>query len=143
MSEPTDDIPLIYTASIQIYWGDCDEAGIVFYPNYFRWFDQGFQQLIKNRGETQRTLRNRHGIIGTALLDAGATFRGPGRYDDTLDLQVGIGGWKRSSFRMVYKGSIRGSAVVEGYEVRGFVTADGDGKLKAQPIAPGFRALFP
>lgn len=136
------DVPFIFTASIPIYWGDCDEAGIVFYPHFFRWFDVGFQELMRTRGESQRTLRQRFGIIGTALLDAGATFRGPARYGDTLALEVGIGGWKRSSFRMVYRGTADGRPVVEGFEVRGFVRQGADGRLKAHAIDPAFRALF-
>src|SRR5438552_17292334 len=23
----------------QVHWGDCDPAGIIFYPTYFRWMD--------------------------------------------------------------------------------------------------------
>src|SRR5258706_4484209 len=23
----------------EVQWGDCDAAGIIFYPTYFRWFD--------------------------------------------------------------------------------------------------------
>ncbi len=25
---------------IRVEWGDCDPAGIVFYPRYFEWFDR-------------------------------------------------------------------------------------------------------
>jgi acyl-CoA thioesterase FadM len=137
-----DDIPLIHTVAIPIYWGDCDEAGIVFYPNFFRWFDVGFQELLSTRGLSQRALRERHGIIGTALLDAGATFRAPGRHGDVLELSIGIGGWRRSSFRMVYRGRIGTTPVVDGFEVRGFVVEGAGGQLKARPIDPAFRAAF-
>jgi hypothetical protein len=30
---------LINRRTIRIEWGDCDPAGIVFYPRYFEWFD--------------------------------------------------------------------------------------------------------
>ena len=30
---------LTNTRTIRIQWGDCDPAGIVFYPNFFRWMD--------------------------------------------------------------------------------------------------------
>ncbi|HIL88646.1 MAG TPA: acyl-CoA thioesterase, partial [Deltaproteobacteria bacterium] len=29
-----------HTYPVRIGWGDCDPAQIVFYPNYFAWFDQ-------------------------------------------------------------------------------------------------------
>ncbi len=34
---------------VTVEWGDCDETGIVFYPNYFCWFDCGFQRLLRGR----------------------------------------------------------------------------------------------
>ena len=30
---------LTNTRVIRVQWGDCDPAGIVFYPRYFEWFD--------------------------------------------------------------------------------------------------------
>ncbi len=35
---------------ITVEWGDCDPAGIVFYPNYFRWFNQGAHALFGAAG---------------------------------------------------------------------------------------------
>jgi acyl-CoA thioesterase FadM len=32
---------------VTVAWGDCDEAGIVFYPNDFYWFDSAFQALLR------------------------------------------------------------------------------------------------
>ena len=31
---------------IRANWGDCDAAGIIFYPVYFRWFDECTQALL-------------------------------------------------------------------------------------------------
>ena len=30
---------LINLRTVRVQWGDCDPAGIVFYPRYFEWFD--------------------------------------------------------------------------------------------------------
>ena len=35
---------------IRVDWGHCDPAGIVFYPNYFRWFDQCTSALFESAG---------------------------------------------------------------------------------------------
>jgi acyl-CoA thioesterase FadM len=32
-----------FRTEILVAWGDCDPAGIVYYPNYFHWFDTIFQ----------------------------------------------------------------------------------------------------
>ncbi len=47
---------------IEVGWGDCDPAGIVFYPNFYRWFDACSHALLTARGlshrDPQRTLRH-------------------------------------------------------------------------------------
>ena len=34
----------------RVQWGETDAAGIVFYPNYFRWFDQATHELLAQLG---------------------------------------------------------------------------------------------
>ena len=36
--------------SINVAWGHCDPANIVFYPNYFNWFDQSSHLLFDKAG---------------------------------------------------------------------------------------------
>ena len=38
------------TVDWTVYWGDTDMAGIIFYPNYFKWFDIGWHHLFKKIG---------------------------------------------------------------------------------------------
>ena len=41
---------LTNTQQILIAWGDCDPAGIVFYPRYFAWFDAATAALFAAAG---------------------------------------------------------------------------------------------
>ena len=34
------------TTRVEIQFGDCDPAGIVYYPNYFRFFDNATAALV-------------------------------------------------------------------------------------------------
>ena len=43
---------------VRIVWGDCDEQGIVFYPKYFYWMDSAFQGLLRDAGQSLRTMRD-------------------------------------------------------------------------------------
>jgi len=36
------------TIHYKIQWGDTDAAGIVFYPDYFRWFDLATHEFFGN-----------------------------------------------------------------------------------------------
>jgi 4-hydroxybenzoyl-CoA thioesterase len=127
---------------VRIAWGDCDEAGIVFYPNYFYWMDSAFQTVLRTHGLNQRLLRQRYGVVGTPIVDAGARFRAPASYEDLLSIEARIDHWGSKSFRVAYVGLRAEVVVFDGFEVRVWATAGANGGLKTAPIAPEFRTLL-
>ncbi len=131
----------MFRTEFPIEWGDCDEAGIVFYPNYFYWLDCTFQRLIRARGLSLRELRRRFGVV-TPIIDAGAKFRAPARYDDTLIVEAFVDTWETKRFRVAYKLSIGERAVAEGFEVRAWAQIDKDGVLSGHPIDTTFKDLM-
>ena len=36
-----------YHHNVAVHWGDTDPARIVFYPNYFEWFDQSTRPILR------------------------------------------------------------------------------------------------
>ena len=131
------------TLAIRVEFGDCDPAGIVFYPNFFRWFDAGSRWFFTCCGlppwrETETT----HGIIGTPLIESSARFLKPASYGDVLDVETTIVEWNARTFVHRHVLSRQGAVLVEGREVRAFVVrdADRDGKLRAVPIPDAWRA---
>ena len=131
----------MFRTEFPIEWGDCDEAGVVFYPNYFYWLDCTFQRLIRARGLSLRELRRRFGVV-TPIIDAGAKFRAPARYDDTLLVEAFVDTWETKRFRVVYKLSIDQRAVAEGFEVRAWAQIDKDGVLSGHAIDTTFKDLM-
>ena len=59
----------------------------------------------------------RFGVV-TPLVDAGAKFRGPAKYDDVLRVEAFVETWETRRFRIVYKLSVADRPVAEGFEVR-------------------------
>src|SRR6266850_1537964 len=41
----------------QVHWGDCDPAGIIFYPTYFRWMDAATWALMESAGYGAKRMR--------------------------------------------------------------------------------------
>lgn len=129
---------------IGVEWGHCDPAGIVFYPNYFRWFDACTQSLLRSVGYDQRRLTQHFGIIGTPLVDAGASFRAPASHGDELQAVSYVGEWRSRSFRVRHRLERDGELIVEGHEVRVWAAADparAEG-IRALPIPREFMRLF-
>ena len=53
---------------VEIEWGDCDAAGIVFYPRYFAMFDASTAYLMeKALGMKKARWVKAHGIVGTLV----------------------------------------------------------------------------
>ncbi|MDQ0317292.1 acyl-CoA thioesterase [Amorphus orientalis] len=116
----------LYSATFLIGFGDCDPAGIVYYPNYLRWFDSTYHGFMRSRGKTHQIFCNENGLIGTGLMDVGATFRSPGRDGDDLVISIVSAEWRDKSVRFNYRGTVGDRLLIEGYEVRGLFMRDGD-----------------
>lgn len=130
-----------FRTEILVAWGDCDPAGIVYYPNYFHWFDTIFQRWLLSRDLSQAILQQRYGILGTGILDTGAQFRATAQDGDTLAGLAEISDWKAKSFRVDYR-LLRGDTLVaEGHETRGWLERR-DGRVRAGVIPDGFRAAL-
>ncbi|HRL22845.1 MAG TPA: acyl-CoA thioesterase [Alcaligenes sp.] len=124
---------------ITVEWGDCDEAGIVFYPNYFYWFDCTYQAWLRQLGLSQRVLRQEHGAV-TPLVDVGAQFRAPVSYDHDILVRVGVGQWLERRFKLDYEVfNTDGRLVATGHEWRAWARVLPEGRLKGESIAEDFR----
>lgn len=130
---------------IEVEFGDCDPAGIVFYPNYFRYFDAATVRLFERAlGMKKATLLVRFGIAGIPMVDTGAKFIAPSHFGDTVEIVSSIASFGRSSFRVEHRLSNAGVLSVEAHEVRVWVGRDaGDPTtLKALTIPDEVRAAF-
>ena len=122
---------------VTIEWGDCDPAGIVYFPNYFSYFDSSTNALfLRALGFTKYEMMRKYDIVGIPLVDARATFIVPSVFGDVVTIESSIAEIKRSSFRMVHR-LLRGETLaVEGHETRVWVGRDpaNPDKLKSRPI---------
>jgi 4-hydroxybenzoyl-CoA thioesterase len=126
---------IIYT--VRVEFGDCDPAGIVWFPNFFRWIDAASRHFFSECGvprweETSRTL----GVIGTPLVDTQARFVATASYGDTLEVHTTIKEWRAKTFVQAYRVMRGDTLILECQEVRIFGGKHPDGRLKAMPIPP-------
>ena len=127
-----------------VQWGDCDPANIVFYPNYFRWFENGTTELFASVGlELPQTFAD-YGILGIPILDAHAKFMRPSRFRDVITVESTIESWGNSSFKVAHNIFNDGEEAVSGHEVRGWVVVDDThpSGIRAQRIPDDIRARF-
>ena len=125
----------VFATEIPVEFCDCDDAGIVFYANYFRWFDTGFHRLLRANGLDQRVVRERWGALGTPIFETGARFKESITYGETFTLEVRLTEWRDKTVHIAYRGMKDGRPAHEGHEVRGLVGTR-DGQFRALPIQP-------
>jgi len=102
---------------IDISFGDCDPAGIVFYPNAFRWMDATFHNHLRAFGGHSDICKSL-GAMGLGLVDAAAQFRRPMHDGDRLELRLDMTGWTPRSVALSYQGTVDGKVTFTGHEVR-------------------------
>ena len=118
---------LINRKTIHIEWGDCDPAGIVYYPRYFAYFDNCTSALFQAAGLPKHQMLKTYGILGIPMVDTRARFLAPSRFGDDLVVESSIVQWNRSSFE-IYHQVFRGDELaVECWETRVWAArAEGD-----------------
>jgi 4-hydroxybenzoyl-CoA thioesterase len=139
---PPPDSPALYAVAVE--FGDCDPAGIVYFPNFFRWMDAASRHFFIHRGVPPwRDTERDWGVLGTPLVDVQARFIAPASYGDRLRIDTAVTEWRRKSFVQRHRIWRGGQLLVEGTEVRVFAAraVDGSAGIRAVPIPPQVRAL--
>lgn len=104
--------------SVEVSWGDCDAAGVVFYPRYYAWFDLLTHGLLGSVGLSHRSIGERYGGAMTPLVHAEADFRSSASHGDVLEAVSVVARVGGRSFTVRHRLSLGERLVVEGAEVR-------------------------
>jgi 4-hydroxybenzoyl-CoA thioesterase len=108
--------------TVRIEWGDCDPAGIVYYPRYFAMFDASTQYLFEAAGWKKADLRREFGVVGFPMADTRAKFILPSSFGDDIVVETKVVAIRNSSFDVehrVFKPSAQGEILaIEAWEVR-------------------------
>lgn len=126
--------PPDHRLTIPVSFGHCDPAGIVFYPNFFRWFDRCFHDFMFVRAGGHAALCARLGSAGIGLMEADAKFRAPVRENQTLELQMRATEWHRKAVRLDYAAYQGDQLALTGHELRGVFVMRG-GRMGAGEVA--------
>ena len=136
--------PRTTVLTVQVEFGDCDPARIVWFPHFFRWIDASARHFFISSGvppwhETEAAW----GIIGTPIVNTEARFVQTSSYGDQLDIHTCVTRWGRKSFTFSHR-VLRGQELImECTEVRIFA-ATKEGKvpgIMAMPIPDEVRRL--
>jgi len=142
MSEPGFN-SIVATFPCQVHWGDCDPAGIIFYPTYFRWMDAATWEFFAAVGYTAQRMRAEH--FAMPLVTAECRFLAPAVQGDRCEVRSRIQRFGGKSFVVAHE-IVRheGSALASGSETRVWGKyVEGPGTpMKGQTIPEELKARF-
>ncbi len=143
-------MPRTTTHPVYVTFGDCDPAGIVFFPNFLRWMDTASLSFFMQCGVPPwRELEKTRGIVGTPLLEINTRFVKSATYGETLTVTTHVEEWRAKvvvQMHRVTRARADGTGddlICEGREVRAFVKRDADDRdrLRAIPVPEDIRLL--
>jgi len=127
----------------EVYWGDCDPAGIIFYPTYFRWMDAATWAFMSSVGYGAKRMREEHQSM--PLIGAECKFVAPAQHGDRCEVRSRIGRFGGASFVVAHE-IVRsdGTTLANGSETRVWARyLNGPGTpIKSRPIPEDVKALF-
>jgi 4-hydroxybenzoyl-CoA thioesterase len=136
--------PRTTTHTVTVQFGDCDPAGIVFFPNFSRWMDAASLAFFMDCGVPPwRELVKTRGIVGTPLLEIHTRFVTAATYGQTLVIETFVAEWRAKVFMQMHRVTRDGELFCVGSETRAFVRRDPDNpdRLRAIAVPDDIRAL--
>ena len=140
-------MPRTTTYTVNVTFGDCDPAGIVFFPNFSRWMDSASLAFFMQCGVPPwRELVKTRGIVGTPLLEISTRFTKAATYGETLTVTTHVEEWRAKvivQLHRITRARAEGGddLICEGREVRAFVKRDehDPDRLRAIPVPEDIR----
>ena len=68
-------------------YAETDQMGIVYYANYFVWFELGRVEVLRSLGLTYKQLEIEHRRI-LPVIEARCRYRAPARYDEEIVIET-------------------------------------------------------
>jgi len=103
---------------IRVRYQETDNMGVVYYANYFVWFEVARTEFLRKSGVAYRDLEKK----GVYLMVASAScdYKSPARYDDIVRIETWIPELKNSSLKFAYRLFIGEKLIATGESIHVF-----------------------
>ena len=129
---------------VQVGWGDCDPAGIVFYPRFYAWMDTVSHVLAREMGiPRDAMIPPGSDMLGFPVVGTQAQYLSPARMDDLLEVRTWVARVGRTSLSLrheILRIEADGSEtpIANGREDRVFISHGPQG-LQSRELTPPMR----
>ena len=91
---------MIIETRIRVIYGDTDQMGVVYYANYFRYFEAARGEYLRVRGGSYQAMEQ-DGLM-LPVVEALCRYKAPARYEDVLVIRTKVDSIRRASLLFTY-----------------------------------------
>ena len=73
-------------STVRVRYAETDKMGVVYYANYFVWFEVARAELLRSLGWSYREME--HAGVALPVIEAHCAYHRSARYDDELDVRT-------------------------------------------------------
>jgi acyl-CoA thioester hydrolase len=93
--------PFMVEARIRVIYGDTDQMGVVYYANYFRYFELARSEYFRARGGSYQELEKEGRYL--PVVEASCSYKAPAKYDDVIVIRAEVTEVRRASLTFTYE----------------------------------------
>jgi len=105
-----------HTCTYRVCYRDTDQAGHMYYANYFVLFEIARAEWIRSHGTSYRTWEEERGLF-LPVRDAQAKYLQSALYDDLLEIEILLRDWTGATLTFAYRIRREGELLCEGVTV--------------------------
>ena len=90
-----------HTVSVRVRYGETDQMGVVYHPNYLLYFETGRTELMRSAGVTYSEME-KEGVF-LVVTEAACRYRAAARYDQELRVVTRVDEVGKARIRFSYR----------------------------------------
>src|SRR5271154_4749536 len=88
--------------TVRVRYAETDQMGVVYYGNYFTWFEVGRVELCRQMGFDYKRMEAEDDSM-LVVAEASCRYKRPARFDDLLNVRTRITESQRRTIRFGYE----------------------------------------
>ena len=87
MSDAASVASTVRITRLRVRYAETDRMGVVYYANYFVWFEVARTDWLRDTGWSYREMEAQEGV-SLPVIEAHCEYRRPARYDDEIEIRT-------------------------------------------------------
>ncbi|HEU5411059.1 MAG TPA: thioesterase family protein [Candidatus Acidoferrales bacterium] len=133
-------MPATGETTIRVRYAETDQMGVVYYANFFVWFEVARVELMRQLGFSYKQMEIEDDSF-VVVARASCTYKRPARFDDVLRIRTRVSESRRRTIAFAYEifNDAAGALIATGDTLH--VICDSEGRPKSLPEK--YRKYFP